>query len=171
MSVENKSKKELSLFPQVEAHFLKNFKTLVKRFTKRAGTMWAAEDVVQGAYERAIRYYRPFPDEDFERWFSIILSNSLRDFLAAERGYSPIEDEENVAEEAPYEGCPHYPEEIMREVFDLILTKSEVQIEILSLHFKHELSATDISQITDYSYAKTHQIIQRFRNELRDLYG
>ena len=171
MIVEHINKTELTPLLHVEQHYRKNFNTLVKRLTKRAGTSWSAEDVVQGAYERAIKYYRPLADEDFEKWFSIVISNSLRDFLAAERGYSPMFDEENVTEEAPYEGCPHYPEEIMREVFDLILTKSEVQIEILSLHFKHELSATDISQITDYSYAKTHQIIQRFRNELRDLYG
>lgn len=171
MSVQQMQEKELTLFPQIEEHHKKNFNTLVKRVTKRAGTHWAAEDVIQTAYERAIKYYRPLSDNDFERWFSIIISNSLRDFLAAERGYSPIHDEENVAEEAQYDNCPHYPEEIMREVFELILTKSEVQIEVLSLHFKHELSATDIADVTEHSYAKTHKIIQRFRNELRDLYG
>lgn len=171
MSVQQLQEMKLMLFPKIEAHYRKNFNTLVKRLTRRAGTEWSAEDVIQTAYERVIKYYRPLDGDDFERWFAIIISNSLRDFLAAERGYSPIHDEENVSEEAQYDNCPHYPEEIMREVFELILTKSEIQIEVLSLHFKHELSATDIADVTDHSYAKTHKIIQRFRNELRDLYG
>lgn len=155
----------------IEDHYKDNYKRLVKRMSFRGGTIWAAEDIVQTAYERAIRYYRPLNPEDFERWFSVLLNNAAKDFNAAERGYSPINDDDELQEELPYLGCPHYPEEIMREVFELVNTKSEVQIEILSLHLKHELSAKDISTITNYSYAKTHQIIQRFRNELRDLYG
>ena len=58
----------------------------------------------------------------------------------------------------------------MKEIFELINTKSEVQIEILNMYFKQEFSAKDIAAITEHSYSKTHQIIQRFRNELKELY-
>ena len=135
--------------------------------TFRAGTVWAAEDVVHTAYERAIKYQRQFNQEDFGKWFNMVLNNALRDFQAEERGYTPL-DLEN--DEAATSDCPHFPEHIMREIYDLIDTKSVVQIEVLTLYFKHGYNAVDIAAITNHSYAKSHQIIQRFRNELKELY-
>jgi DNA-directed RNA polymerase specialized sigma24 family protein len=58
----------------------------------------------------------------------------------------------------------------MREVFELIDTKSEAQKEVLNLYFHQEYSAIDISRITHINYSTAHQIIQRFRNELKELY-
>lgn len=136
--------------------------------TFRAGTVWAAEDVVHTAYERAIKYHKSFNQEDFGKWFNMVLNNALRDFQAEERGYTPIGEDED--EEAATLDCPHFPEHIMREIYELIDTKSVAQIEVLNLYFKQGYNAVDIANITNYSYAKSHQIIQRFRNELKDLY-
>ena len=135
--------------------------------TFRAGTVWAAEDVVHTAYERAIRYQKSFNQEDFGKWFNTVLNNALRDFQAEERGYTPLGEED---EEAATIDCPHFPEHIMREIYELIDTKSVPQIEVLNLYFKQGYNAVDIANITNYSYAKSHQIIQRFRNELKELY-
>lgn len=136
--------------------------------TFRAGTVWAAEDVVQTAYERAIRYRRTFNKDDFGKWFNTVLNNALRDYQAEERGYTPI-DLEN--DEAATLDCPHFPEHIMREIHELIETKSLDQIEVLNLFFKQGYSPVDIASITEHSYAKSRQIVQRFRNELKELYS
>jgi RNA polymerase sigma factor (sigma-70 family) len=151
----------------IEQHYLDNRQRLVKKLTFRAGTPEAGEDIVQTAYERAIRYRRSCDPERFNQWFAMLLNNALRDYKNEERGYTPLEDGE---EEPDDTGCPHYPEHILREILELIDTKSEVQIEVLTLFFKQGYSAIDISRLTDHSYAKSHQIIQRFRNELKDLY-
>lgn len=151
----------------IEEHYLLNHKRLIKKYTFRAGTQWSAEDVVHTAYERAFRHRRHCREGMFGQWFSMILNNSLRDFKNEERGYTPL-DVEN--EEAGSIECPHFPEHIMREIYELIDTKSTVQIEVLNMFFKQEYTARDIAEITDHSYAKSHQIIQRFRNELKELY-
>lgn len=132
----------------------------------RTGSLWAGEDVVQAAYERAIRYHRQFSKEEFAKWFSIVLNNALRDYLAEERGYVPHTGDE----EDPEPGCPHYPKQIVKEIYTRIKRKPPEQAEILMLYFKHKYSAKDIANITEHTYAKSYHIIERFRNELREVY-
>mgnify|MGYP000954817736 FL=1 len=152
----------------IEQHYLDNHKRLIKKIARRVGTIWAAEDVVHDAYERAIRYRRACKEDMFGQWFSQILNNSVRSWQASERGhYGPEVDEEEVAETIT---CPLYPERIMKEVYELIDTKSDIQIEVLSYYFRHELAVTDIADLTTYPYKRVHQIVLRFRNELKELY-
>lgn len=155
--------------PSITNHYIKNKDRIIKRISYRIGNNFhGAEDIVQTAYERAIRYRRSFNGDMFDKWFSTILNNCVREYQNAERGYvQQDEDEEEVAESV---SCPHYPSHIMREVFELIDTKSEAQKEVLNLYFHQEYSAIDISRITHINYSTAHQIIQRFRNELKELY-
>lgn len=151
---------------EIEEHYRLNFNKFVKKMRFRAGTQEAGEDIVQTAYERALLYAKNCEPNRFGQWFSRILNNSFIDHMNAERGYAPVDAE---AEEEMID-CNSYPSHIVREIYELISTKSEAQIEVLTLHLKHGYSATDIHRQTDYSYAKCHQIIQRFRNELIELY-
>lgn len=136
--------------------------------TFRAGTEWDAEDVVQEAYARALKYYGSFNGEDFGRWFSTILNNTLREYKNIEKGVAAESFEE---EESAGTTCSYYSDRIMGEVYSLIDTKSLVQIEVLTLNIKQGFSPKDISYITDVSYSAARQIVLRFRNELKDLYG
>lgn len=151
----------------VEDHYKENFTKLCKRMAWRAGTPEAGADVVQEAYSRALRYLKSFDRKDeFGQWLNTILNNCLREHKNAEKGYSPVEYEDS---EEGYE-CPSYVKHVMRDVFELIDTKSDIQKEVLYLYFKQEYTAKNISEITAYSYARCHQIIQRFREELKELY-
>lgn len=155
--------------PAIEEHYRQNRQKLVKKFSFRAGSPEGGEDVVQEAYARAIQYKESCNDERFDQWFSTILNNCLRDFKNEERGYvQEDEDEEEVAEN-PH--CPHFPERIMREIYELIDTKSLTQQEVLNFYFKQDYTAADISRVTEHSYANCAKIISRFRQELKDLYG
>lgn len=152
----------------IENHYKENRSKLVKKLTFRAGTEEAAEDIVQEAYYRALRYQASFNrGENFNKWFSTILNNCLKEYKNVENGHSASEFEE---EEAEGISCTSYPNHVIRDIFTLINTKSAVQKEVLFLYFKYEYPAIDISRITNYSYANCHQIIQRFRNELRELF-
>lgn len=155
--------------PTIEAHYIKSKDRLIKRTSFRiGGNHHGAEDIVQTAYERVLRYHKSFDGDMFDKWFSTILKNCLREYQNTERGYvQPNEDEEETSEN---HSCPHFPQHIMREVLELIETKSEVQMEVLNLYFRQEYSAIDISRITNIAYGTAHQIIQRFRNELKELY-
>lgn len=153
---------------KIEKYYRDNYTKFIKKLTFRAGTVWAAEDVLHSAFERAIRYSNSCDPERFPQWFSMILNNALRDYLNEERGYSPLEE---LVEEPETMECPHLPEQVRREIFELIDTKSVDQVEVLSLHYKQGYSAIDISRITSHTYAKSHQIISRFRAEVQQLYA
>jgi len=91
-----------------------------------------------------------------------------------EQVYRSHGNEKYHKEEDENEGtieCSSYPNHVIREIYELIDTKSEIQIEVLMLHLKQGYSAIDISRQIDCSYAKAHQIIQRFKNELKELYS
>lgn len=152
----------------IEQHYINNQRKLLKRMSFRAGTEWDAQDVVQEAYARAIKYFKSFDGSNFDRWFNTILNNTLREYKNTEKGFSSTTFEEEEMGGTP---CTHFPDRIVAEINDLIATKSKTQIEVLTMWFNHEYSAVDISRITDLSYSASHQIIQRFRNELKELYG
>lgn len=151
----------------IEKFFKENHQRIVKRMTFRVGDQWGAEDVVQEAYARALKFHKSFNGDNFERWFNTVLNNSLRDFKRIEKGFTAAEYDD---EEGEGIACAFYPSRIMAQIYELIETKSLVQIEVLMLYFHQEYTAKDISCITPYSYSQIHQIIQRFRNELKDLY-
>ena len=146
----------------IEAHFKALRNTYVKRISRRAGTPEAAEDIVQEAYCRALKYSHSFIDGNLDKWISTIIGNALRDYMNAERGYisvEPSEDDELAPEVL-------YPRRVMKEVFERIALLSEDQQEILTLFFKQEYTARDISYITHHSQNKCDKIIQKFRKEL-----
>lgn len=156
------------LIPEIEKHYIENRARYVKRLMFRAGTHEAAEDIIQEAYYRALKYAKSCLPDQFDRWFSTIVNNCLREYKNQEQGHSV---DEFVEDEADGLQCPHYSNHIMKEVYELISTKSVTQQDVLNLYFQYEYSPKDISAITDYTYSKCHQIILRFRNELKELYS
>ena len=153
---------------QIENHYKENDGRILKRTTFRAGGIHQAEDIVQEAYCRALKYYNELKVEEFDRWFSMILNNAYNDYKRDEIGLSYIEDED---EPLGLEECGLVNRQTRREVYDIISTKSVVQQEILLLHLKQGYSPTDISNVSDHTYANVHKVISRFKAELKSLYG
>lgn len=156
----------MNVTEQIHQHYVENRDTLIKKMLRRAGTEWASEDIVQETYYRALKYASSFKGDDIARWINTIYNNALREYKNQEKGYSQIDDE---SPEASYE-CPTYVKHLMKDVYDLVDTKSESQKEILYLYFQQEYGAKNISEITQYSYGQVHKVISRFREELRELY-
>lgn len=159
----------VALEAQIEKHYRENFNQLVKRVQSRAKTFWNAEDVVQEAYVRALKYQHTYiQGSPFENWFSRILSNSLKDFINAEREYSSIddlqEDEEGIE-------CSSYPSSVKREVIEAIEELSSDHREIVRLNIVYGYDLRDIVRITDMKYKTIDQIIQRFKKGLKERYN
>jgi RNA polymerase sigma-70 factor (ECF subfamily) len=152
----------------IEQHYIENHQRLIKRFTFRAGTEWDAQDIVQEAYSRAIKYLSSYNGDNFDKWLNTILINTFKEHKRNETGMSHSQLDEDLVEGSE---CTFYSDQTMEEVFELINTKAVIQIEILNLHLKQGYSAIDIKKITPYTYSNIHQIIRRFRQELRELYG
>jgi RNA polymerase sigma factor (sigma-70 family) len=153
-------------FDQIEQHYKEHRNTYVKRISRRAGTPEAAEDIIQEAYCRALKYSYSFIGGDLDKWISTIIGNALRDYMNGERGYIPVEpsEDDELAPEVLY------PRRVMKEVFGRIALMSADQQEILNLFFIQEYTAKDISCITPHSQNKCDKVIQKFRKELRKDY-
>lgn len=102
-----------------------------------------------------------------DRWFKTILNNALRLHKNNEKGYSAAEYIEEESEGMP---SSQFEDRIVEEIYELIDTKSVMQIEVLTLYFRHGYTAKDIEHITEYPYWSTMKTIQRFREELKELY-
>lgn len=151
---------------ELETHYKENRLRLLKRLTFRAGTEWDAEDVLHDAYERAVKYASSFNGNDFGAWFNTILNNALKAHKNASKGhYVSLDDIEE--EGVP---CSHYSDKMLKEVFALVEEKPSPQQEILFLHIKHDYTAVDISRITNNTYPNCHQVIRRFREEIKERY-
>lgn len=151
----------------LEQHYRKNRFSLVKRMSFRAGDY--AEDIVQETYARALKYFSSYKGEfSLDAWMSRILNNCFKEHKNAEKGYTALTFEEEEQEGIP---CNRFAEGVVAEIYELIDTKSLVAKEVLTYHFKYGYSAKEVQEITEYSYANCHQIISRFRQELKELYG
>ena len=157
------------IIPTIEKHYKDNRDTIVKKIAFRMGSREAAEDVVQEAYYRALRYSDSYINtRPFNNWFSVILRNCVAEYKNTENGHPKQQEDDEDKEEAvaPVSEYKDY----YNEILELIETKSLVQIEVLNYFFINHYSVYDIYLITDYKYKKIHQIVQRFRNELKEIY-
>ena len=150
----------------IEYHFIKNRDRIAKKITMRTGSFEASEDIIQEAYYRALKYYKEGLVLDIDRWFSLIVTNCIKEYMSAERGHVC-----ELLEEAEVEGegCSNFNHHFMRDVFKMIDERHPVAKEVLTLHFKHQYSPVEVSRITPYSYVNCHKIINNFRKELRKL--
>lgn len=158
--------KESCLWHEIVAsHYKDNWDRLVKRYYFLGD---GAEDVVQEAYERAIRYASSFNGEDFDKWFNTILRNSMRDYRRAEMG-RPEEEEINEYHHIGSE-CSGIENRLWGEIFALIEEKSPSHAEVLNLYFGQGYSYKDISAVTEHTYFNAYRIISRFKEELINKY-
>ena len=152
----------------IENHYNQHSRRLIKSMTYRCGTEWAAQDIVQEAYARALKYNTNLEGKDLNLWFSMLMHNVYKDFLREENKHPQTTFDEELSEGVD---CPQYSSEIMKEVYDLIATKSLVYIEILTLYFSKGYTAVEICQATAHSHSQCKQVLARFKQELKELYG
>ena len=149
----------------IAEHYEANRDRLVKRYYFLGD---GAEDVVQDAYERAIRYASSFKGDEFNKWFNTILRNSMRDYRRMEMGRQ--EDEEVDEYDHVGSECSGFENKMWGEIFALIEQKSESHAEVLNLYFGQGYSYKDISAVTEHTYFNAYRIVSRFKEELVNRY-
>lgn len=152
----------------VEEHYRNNYEELVKRYVNRAGSYQNAEDIVQEAFARALKYLPTFDGKKpFENWFSRILQNSFREFRVAERNYGM-----NMTNEDADVPCPICLENkrLVHDVKEYI--KKEMpkdEQEILILYYIRGYGFQDIVRITDEKYRRVNYVVYKFNDIIRQL--
>lgn len=155
---------------QLEDHYKKNFTTLVKRIAFRCdNNFYDAEDIVQEAYLRAIKYKEAFTvGLPFDFWFKRILSNSLKDFKRAQKAMGTVEEIEEEHLDPVEDPC--LPSEVKRSIQKEIDFLQQPQREVVELHIIYGYGISQVSQITDVKYKDVNNIIQRFKAKMKEKY-
>lgn len=158
---------------ELETYYRANYDQLVKRMARACGSPMDGEDVVHDAFERALKYYESFiQGQDFERWFSVILSNCFKRHQSNARLGGASKPIEECIEELE----PIVPDDIRgitkEEVKALALSKSGQQREVLRLTLDFGYKPSEIvtlvkdvtlRQIEHHLYSFKKEVVERYK--------
>lgn len=155
---------------QIEAFYIKNRTVLLKRLRHRAGSPHNAEDVLQEAFCRALKYYSSFNPytQEIGAWFNTIMNNSLTDFKRAEMTggmYVALEEDSETYE------FSYVDNDSASKIKDEIGLKSGDAKDVLHLYFEKEYKLNEIRQILGIPYRTAQTIVNRFRVDMIDKFG
>ena len=155
----------------LEEFFKKEYVVLVKRIKARNMQECDAEDVVQEAFYRAVKYIKTYNPErqKIGAWFSTILNNAFKDYRHVNYTgeYKFREEDEELVGDLEEET---FNKQIARELKKEIATRPEVERNILYAAFELGFSYKACSQVFDVSFTKVQFILQEFRKEMRSKY-
>jgi DNA-directed RNA polymerase specialized sigma24 family protein len=156
---------------RIEQHYIDKRKRLVILLSNRAGGRQNAEDIIQNAFELAIRYRHSYNIglQTFEVWFNTILNNALRKFKTEEKrmGMS-VEYNEDMDE-----SCPMLEwEEDMINLIKWEVNKKKLPMrQALYLYLFRGYKPREVAQIVDMSNAYIRTSVKEFKQEMRKKYG
>lgn len=141
---------------------------LTKKAFSRLKNMQDAEDAVQMAFERAIRYAHTFnPEYEYLDWFHMILNNCIRDVAKDVRNQGMNMDDDDV-EEVEEEGSISLYEE-----YELMEDKEGVrkrlkdlnpkQRDVVMLILDHSNTPSQAARIVGVTPQYAHLAVNRFK--------
>lgn len=155
----------------IEDHYKKNYNKLLKRVRYKASTVENAEDIIQEAYYRTLKYQDTFViGMDFNLWFSRILSNVIKDFIREKFNYGVhIEFDEEHDDLIPMRNDVVAIFKGLSDEIELI--EDESHKEVVKLHQLLGFPIRDIVNITDLKYKHIDTILFRFKKRMEDKYA
>jgi len=155
----------------IERHYKINQEALVKKLTGVSGSRENAEDIVQEAYTRALKYQSSLnavKGADFNKWFSKILRNAMNKHFSDEKQRGMVRTQVMIDSQVNLD--LDYHRKFLEEIGQMIEKKAENQAYILNLFFFHQYKPSDIAELVPESNEAIRQIIYRFRKELKEMY-
>lgn len=154
----------------IEQHYVDNYERLVKRSTYRVPhrSKALAEECVQEAYVRAIKYFPTFDEkrDSFEKWFEGILRNAINDCRAIEkdRGVTHELIDEDGVDLTPTKREKYTAIGLIKSIKD-----SKYKL-VLSLFLLYGFQSAQISEYTGLTHSNVRQIIYKYRRNASDLF-
>jgi len=145
---------------------------LFKKAYNRLRSVQDAEDAVQDAFEKALRYGHTFnPQWEFGEWFNTILGNSIRGVMRTNMNQQIFVEEEEGEDDEPLTDNYMEEHEILAyyEEVKPIITRSfnNTERDILELVIRHNTNPTDASRIIGRTPQYAHKTIGKFRDLMR----
>lgn len=152
------------MYKLIEQFYKDNYSTLVKRLNRRAGGRENAEDVLQEAFLRALKYGGSFNPERQElgAWFNTIMNNTL----VAHQRIVMLDGMSTSYDEAVHEECYECDAEeklLIGEIIEHIEERDERHRNILHLFFICGYKVKEVQEVVGGGYKGIQMLIHRFK--------
>ena len=136
----------------------------------RVGGLFNAEDVIQEAFYRALKYIDTFnPDNsDMSTWFSKIARRAQYDFMRQETMQGLVREEQ--PKEEPIVDLPALGISTTIEVEKRIGEYKENHQHILRLSYLKGYRPREIVEIVDDNLANVYKVLSRFKADMLEAY-
>jgi RNA polymerase sigma factor (sigma-70 family) len=163
-------------FDIIEEHYRANHKKMVSRVIGRVPnkSRHLAEEVVQEAYARCMKYFHTFNPErkPFSTWFNYILNNACSDCMKIEgnSGVAPIiyEDEDGDLNPQHLMDDLDIPLGLVVNIQEAMLRQKPERYDVLNMFFNLGMKPREIAECTNFSYGNIRLIISRFKGQFAD---
>lgn len=147
----------------VETYYRENYAKLVKTARRRVGnySLPIAEEAVQEAFTRALKYYRSYKSTDsFHHWFNRILRNTINQIKTQEKDGGVTHDsEEDVATTGDIIS--------VKEIISVLQDTSPRDRQILTGYFFDGFKTREIAELTGISHDVVRDRIRYFRGNMK----
>jgi len=157
----------------IEKFYREHRDSYVYRISRKAGGLENAEDIVQEAFCRLLKYQTFFEDKGEEAlhpYFSRVLNRALQDFRTEDTRQGMALAEYGMDEEASNE-LMGYQKRILEEIKEDITSRKQEHKNILYMFFYLGYPPRDIVKALDVNYHMAKNVINRFKHEMREKYG
>ena len=151
------------VYSLIEGHYAKERDAIVGRVSRYMGSKYNAEDVVQEAYVRMLTYWKAYdPKQAIGKWFSTILTNSIKDYFKKEIVHG-------MSQDIPPDDMA--PVRILQRIelnrlVELIEEQEPRIARILNLHLIEGYTSQEVACLVPESASNVRKITQRFRELL-----
>lgn len=158
----------MTTLEQIEEHFITQRKTLVKMAQRRLGDFWA-EDAVNDAYERVLKYQAKFKvglsmDAYIKRVLDRVLSTYQNDQFPDTELEDWMWESGELADEMRYKG-------VLQSVLEDLCEIEEPGRSCVYLYAVQGEKVEKVSFITGVPVNTIKSCTARFRREMREKYG
>lgn len=155
----------------IEQHYRDNYDKLVKSIANRVGGVYNAEDVVQEAFYRALKYADTYDQEvsELQTWFGNILKRAMYSFKRDELQQGMVRD--GLDPEEPVEDFRALGVSTLKEVHHSIeAVRNPAHREVLRLAFIKGYRPREIVEIVDEGIKNIYTILERFKADMVEKY-
>lgn len=156
--------KQAEVYKLIEDHYRKHFNSNVSKLRYATGSAHNAEDTVQEAYTRALKYWKSYNFQGVENWFISILNNCIRDTQKDTILNGMVqEDLAHVVEPTR----PDITDEVLANEVKREINKQPARVaQILHLYLFEGYTSRELSEFTEYSPEAVRKAVSRFKADL-----
>lgn len=156
------------VYKLIEDHYRKNFNTLIKKVRNAVGGHHNAEDTVQEAYTRALKYWQTFVlTGSFEPWFHTILNNCIK-VTQKDNILNGLVQEDTETAVLESNDCDADSVVLINEIGDYLAKYPKQQQDIIIMVLVFGMTSKEVAEVTMYQSEAIRQMVNRFKKEIRD---